>query len=514
MNRETSFIGILNRIPRWALALVVGIAPAIITLLLIGFYLKSSLFDFRPAFWNDQTYNWHQAWTFSHVGFNGGYYMFYERLPVWESFRFGASGFLFPAIYGALGRVFGWEMYTGILFNMAGIALGTWAVIYVAKFNRLQILLTGLFTLSVWPVLLSMPTIMQESVHQVAGLVLVAIFYRLLRGEQSRGWFVFGFVFLVTISLIRFSWVLLFLPFFILSLKKWTWPRIVGAFVASGVMAVVIVMVFQNTSAPGNSSIFARVGLLSSSPLAGLEAIWKAVLFNLETMLRIDTIYRVDVGHFEFVQIFVLLFGLLLGGQLFLSGESQPKIAFAPTKEWFFHLYNLISILGASLVFYLSGGYYRVFAPYLLLSGILLIAFKHYRMAIILIVIGLLGAGTFLRIYSEFGANFFDYTPEEIEQLQAPYDQYLAYDPQADAWCNTVLVPVAFLDNRSTFVPPGMGISFFVTVGEQPIPVRSAYLMLDGLSYEVLHRQVNLRYLADIPGGKLYRNMDVDCSAS
>jgi hypothetical protein len=509
---DTINLGILDRVPRWLLALLVGFTPALVTLALIASHLKRSLFDFRPTLWNDQTYYWHQILTFSQVGFNGGYYMFYERPPPIDLFRFGASGFVFPAVYGTLGRIVGWETYTGILFNMLVIALAVWVIIYLAKLDRIQILLTGLFLLSVWPVLLSMPTIMQESVHQAAALVLAAIFYRLLRRDMPRWLFVAGFGFLVFISLIRFSWVLMFLPFFVLSLKKWTWPRLLGASITSGIVAVVVVMIFQNSSAPGNNSIFARVGMLSSSPVEGLQVIWNAVKVNLENMLRIDDLHWLDLVKVEFIQFFVLLFGLGLGGQLFLSAKSPAKISFEPSKEWLFHVYILTSILAASLIFYLSNGYSRVFAPYMLLSGMLLIAFRHFRLIMIVIVIGLLGSGIFLRTYSsEFSANFFQYTPEQIEQLKAPYEQYLVYEAQADPWCNTVLTQALFLDNRMTFIPAGIGISFFLTVGDQPLPIKSQYLMLDPLSYEVLHPDVNMAFLADIPGGKLYRNMDVDC---
>jgi hypothetical protein len=96
--------------------------------------------------------------------------------------------------------------------------------------------------------------------------------------------------------------------------------------------------------------------------------------------------------------------------------------------------------------------------------------------------------------------------------MKAHYEQYLVFDEQADPWCNTLLTQALFLDNRATYIPPGIGISFFVSVGDQPFPIKSHYLMLDPVSYEVLRSGVNLAFLADIPSGKLYRNMDVDCT--
>jgi hypothetical protein len=509
---DTNNNSLLERIPRWLLAFLVGVAPALLTLALIGGYLKRSLFDFRPTLWNDQVYYWHQILTFSKVGFNGGYYMFYERAPSIDFFRFGGHGFLYPLLYGTLGHIVGWETYTGILFNMAAIALAIWIIIYIARLDRIQILLTGLFLLSVWPVLLLIPTIMQESLHQGGGIILAALFYRLLRRDMPRWLFIAGIAFLVLISLMRFSWVLMFLPFFVLSLKKWTWPNLVGVCLVSGIVAFCVVMIFQNTSAPGTGSIFARVGALASTPLEGIQVIWNAVKLNLGNTFRVDYIQQIDLDKAVFAQFFVMILGIGLGGSLFLSDKSPAKISFAPSRLWLFYLYSLISIFAASLIFYLSNGYMRVFTPYILLSGMLLIAFKHFRLVMALIVIGLLGSGLFLRTYrDEFIANFFPYKPGQIEQLRAPFKQYLVYDEQTDPWCNTLLTQAQFLDNRVTLVPAGIGVSFFVTVGEQPFPIKSQYLMLDPHSYEVLRDHVNLAFLTDISGGKLYRNMDVDC---
>ncbi|MBZ0294022.1 MAG: hypothetical protein K8L99_15780, partial [Anaerolineae bacterium] len=310
----------------------------------------------------------------------------------------------------------------------------------------------------------------------------------------------------------RFSWALLFLPFLILSQKKWTWPKLLGSLVVSGILAVVVTMIFQTTSAPGNNSIFRRMGLVSSSPLAGLEAIWNAVKINLDNMFRIADIRLLELNTIEYVQFVVLLLCLLFGGRFFLKSVSLPGVSFSGSRQWLFHLYNLLSILGASLIFYLSNGYYRVFAPHILLSAMLLIAFKSYRLVLAVMTIGLLGAGIFLAEYDQFfSPNFSPYTPEQVERLKAPFEQNLVYHAEADPWCNTLLTQAEFLDNRSAFVPAGFGISFFVAPADQPLPIKSRFLMLDSLSYEVLHTRVDLAYLADVPGGKLYRNLNAHC---
>jgi hypothetical protein len=458
---------------------------------------------------------WHQIATFQKVGLHGGYYTIYEIPARLNFIHFSSWGPFYPALYGLLAVFVGWETYTGILLNMAGIAGAIWIFIWVTKPDRLQIVLLSLLLLSIAPVLLFIPTIMQESFHQAAALILAAIFYRLLQQDKPLPrWFLLtGAGFLFLISLIRLSWSLLFLPFFILSQKKWTWPRLLGACFATGIVAVVILVIFQNTGAAGGNSIFSHITALSSSPLAGLQAMGNTIQYNLGIMLRVPDLHQMDSGTVGFVQFFVLLFVFILGGNNFLGQDARPGTVFVPSRELLFHLYNLISVFAAALGFYLVNGYLRVLAPHILLTGLLLIAFRHFRLVVIVMVIGLFGIGMFLKDYSLWDSNFIPYSPQRIEQLKAPYQQFLIYDEHADPWCNTVLIQVRFLDNHVTLVPPGIGISFFTAPADQPLPIKSQYLLLDPLSYEVLHTRVNLEFLANIQGGKLYRNLDANCAA-
>ncbi len=510
-----SHTGLLHLVPRWLLAALAGIAPAVMTVALVGGYLKRNLFDFRPLLWNDQTYYWHQILTFSQVGFNGGYYMFYEKLPRIDFFHFGASGFLYPALYGTVAHFIGWQPFTGILLNMIGLAVACWLVIYVADFGHTQIVLTGLFLLSFGPLLLYVITVSQESFHQAAGLILAAIFYRLLqnKGGVSRGFMAASILFLVMISLVRFSWGLLFFPLFVLMLKELTWRRILTAFISSSIVLITILLVFQNTSAPGNNSVFGRVGEFSASPFAALGSLWNIAVHNLETIFTTTDIHHLPVATIGLVQFFILLLCLILGGRLFVNQTPHTENKSLVAKQLFFHIYNLGAILGASLIFYLSTGYYRVFAPYILLTGILLIAFRNLRLVIVLIVINLLSIGVVLNEYGKWDDNFIPNSTDTVAASQASFDQYLQYDAHTtNPWCNTLLTQLKFLDRPLTLIPPGIGVSFFLAPAEQPVPIKSQYLLLDDASYQVLRDRAKLTYLAAVNEGSLYRNTDAECT--
>lgn len=502
-----AYKGFLSRIPRWFLAIIAAFTPTLATFGIISGILQRNFFDFRPALWNDQTYYWHQILTFSHAGFNGGYYMFYERLPRLSFFHFGASGFLYPALYGTAARVVGWEPYTGILLNMALIAISVLVLIHFAQFDRLQIVLTALLLVAIAPVLLYVPTISQESFHQAAALILGALFFHLFNrnGNVSRRFVVIGILFFILISLIRFSWIILIVPFLLFSQGKWTWRKSGLACVASVVIALGILVVFQLTSAPGNNSIFARIGAVGSDPLTGLKVVWDYFTENLNYIFTVPDFRQF---HIEFAQFFILLFGLLLSSRLF----SRNDWSIAP-KQFYFHIYNLCSILGASLILYVNVGFFRVLAPHLILSGILLIGFKGFRYVNTVIIIGLLGMGMFLADYREWSGNFSQYAPVQIETIDKSFAQYMRYDPQAtNPWCNTLLMNLKFLNLNATFVPAGMGISFFFDPVTQDSPLKSLYVLLDDYSYAVLRQRANLSLLGSISSGNLYRNLDADCN--
>jgi len=332
------------------------------------------------------------------------------------------------------------------------------------------------------------------------------LFFHLFKrnGNVSSLFIVVGILFFTLISLIRFSWIILILPFLMLSQGKWTWRRSLLACLASGVIALCILLVFQFTSAPGNNSIFGRIEAIGLDPMTSLKIIWDWIAENLKYIFTITDFRQF---HIEFTQVFILLLGLLLGSPLF----SRKGLFFAP-KQFYFHIYNLCSILGASLMLYINVGFFRVLAPHLILSGILLIAFRNFRHVSILIVIGLLGMGMFLTEYQDWNDNFVSYSPSQAETIKKSFEQYISFDTQAtNPWCNTLLMNLQFLNLNATFVPAGIGISFFREPVAQDSPLKSRYVLLEDYSYAVLRKRANLLLLGSIANGNLYRNLDADC---
>jgi hypothetical protein len=500
----------LDRVPRWGVAGLVCLAPAIVTGLLLYGYLRVDLRNFLPINWNDQTYLWHQILTFREVGFSGGYYAFHEQTGALTNFRFGASGSLYPAFYGSIARLVGWEPYTGILINALLLALGMAVWLYLARLDRLQMLLSGLAVLAIGPILMFIPTISQEAIHQAGALVLAGLFCRLLRGREglSRPLMLLGVSFLIFIALMRFSWTLLLPPFFLLMQRNRTRRSLLRALDATVVITALVLVVFQQTSAPGNNSIFNRLDLLAVSPAQGVQYLWEATQRNINTsFFAVEDSQTFTTDTLQGIQFALTLIASLV---LLLRGRSADNRT-SERLTWGFQTYNLAMILLVSLVVYISDGYYRVLGLHLLLTLLVLIADRRFYLVSVIIFSSALTWGTFLHDYRQWVGDNFPSNHQALAAVQPTFREHLVYVSSADPWCNTLLVPARFLDERILAVPGGIGVSFFTQFDNLTLPLRSHYLLLDDDLYTVWHDQLRVEQLAATPLGTLYRNLDARC---
>jgi hypothetical protein len=267
-----------------------------------------------------------------------------------------------------------------------------------------------------------------------------------------------------------------------------------------------VLVVFHLTSAPGNNSIFLRLNSLTSSSDEGWQALLKDINFNLSigyTSIPAQILAAgLTTDHIQMAQLTTLVLAML-----------YLVIRY---RQMAFHLYNLVTIFVAAIVLYLPGGYYRLLAPHILLTLLLLIASKRYALVGVVVLIGLLATGTFLNdYYRNWNRAFKINQPRFIDPAREPFATHLAYQPAAaDPWCNTVLVPLKFLDHRVTIIPAGIGVSWFAsgaTLKSMPRPLKSLYLLLDGL-YAEARDTLAVDLLVRTNLGTIYRNREALCS--
>jgi hypothetical protein len=514
-----------DRLATRSLVLAVALAPAAATYLLIRFRLDGEIGDFVPHFWNDQVGYWHYVLSFSEVGFDSGYYTPNERPADVGFVHYDIHGPAFQMIYGAVARVVGWELWTSIPVNMALVALALAAFAWAARLDRRQILLLGLVAVTFWPLLLYLPTSSQETLHQVLAVALALAFSALIaRGAGLPSGVKAGILAMIlAAALVRFSWALLLIPFFVLVVRRRTASALAGGLAVALGLTGLVLLAFSAISAPALPAL-SNVTDLSG----GVGEIVGDAYRNFKAFFHPGTF---DATSVQALQISGLIALALAGVVLALPGgwwtaypersEAWSRAAAALERlghrdEWLFHLLNLGILVAASLVFYFSEAYYRLMGAPLLLSLLVLIRFRRFALVALVAVTNLVMLGSFLNLYDQWRPNF-EIDKRALAQQRAELARVLRYDEDAPSpWCNTVLIPIALYDSRVTLVPAGVGVSYTLPQPDaRARPVKSRYVLVDDTASDLapLVEPPRLEPLGTFAFGRLYRNPDSPCGA-
>src|SRR5262249_40321423 len=100
---------------RWLACLLMAIAPGLVCRALLALQ-GLSLDEYAPET-NDEIGYYLQTKAFVHKSLTGGYFTLCEKPAPATFSHFGVHGPLFPILYGLVGKTFGWELYSGPLFN-------------------------------------------------------------------------------------------------------------------------------------------------------------------------------------------------------------------------------------------------------------------------------------------------------------------------------------------------------------------------------------------------------------
>jgi len=196
-----------------------------------------------------------------------------------------------------------------------------------------------------------------------------------------------------------------------------------------------------------------------------------------------------------------------------LAARSAQGMAGIAISERWFHVFSLGGIMAANFVLYDVYGWsgYRVFAPYLLLSLLLLVAFGRFRLVGLIIISNVLFAPLAIATFHLERAPDFYRDMRNVHVLRDQLDDYIVYNPAApNGWCNTIVLYGNVLPEYLA-VPRGIGTTR--GAGEAP-PPRSRWLMIPGtgpLAQWLDEEQLNVEHLAETTMGSLYRNLDAEC---
>ncbi|MBC7814474.1 MAG: hypothetical protein H7175_25180 [Burkholderiales bacterium] len=286
--------------------------------------------------------------------------------------------------------------------------------------------------------------------------------------------------------------------------------RIAIAFVLAGVFTAIAFLAFLQVSLP-ESNFVSSFGTAN-----GLESFIRSVRTNIEFIPQGRTL--------EIAQRYQLLFIAAIAGVGVVRGlwrqRSVGTTHVSPAhdirfKENVFHFLNLSIVFAAIIVAYdmFSWRDYRIIAPHLLVSLLLLVAFRRWRLVMLVIIVGTL---TFPKFRESYPVDSFTYPPERIAAFAESIEGALAYEPeQNNAWCNTLLLHGSHLLGPAlTAIPAGIGLSVLRAVDTMPDTLKSRYVLIDDQTYAVFAETLDampLEPLAQTELGTLYLNGNADC---
>ena len=495
------WIGVLDRLlarkQRLIQSVLIGLMLLLPALSLTGMasvYLGQRLADFHPEM-SDAIMYWHQIKTFVAVGFSGGYYTVGEEAAAASFTHFYAWGPWYIALYGLIGKVVGWNLWSPMLFDVAAVTLALLGGLLLMRPNVERLVLVLLVLLTYWPLHLYLPRAMQEPFHYAVAILLAGIFYRILVYEGAVPHRFLGAALIVILgaALVRPTWILLVLPLVTIVVEKRPqaratrgsrfhrvfryWPLLPACAVVAGIF-----LQFLYVAAPHPSRVASDVQLLLRAPVDGLQRLLAVTTAQGMTYLWPDAEYPVwTLLRYQALGIVLWMTVLAFRRHGHDAGQAAPGTPPWSRAERRTHILNLSLIILLLLMLYNTGGGrdYRVVAPHLLLSLLLLAACGRTRVVAVMVLTGLLLTPSFLTHYQDLALGQFTDERARIDAFAAQTAGTLVYQAQGDPWCNTILLPerIAFLP-ESLAIPAGIGISFYFDNTSRS-ELKSRYVMVD-----------------------------------
>ncbi len=483
------------------LVVVVLAIPTATTLLLIHFHMDAQLSDFVPRN-SDPLYHWRQIYTFSEVGFNGGYYTLSEAPATFTHFY--AWGPVFAATYGSIAHFTGWTLYSGVIFDLVLVTASLAVFVYFTRPDWLQLVLLAITVLTFWPLIFYLVMNMQQVFHQSVAILLAGGFYTLIHRHTLKRWQVVAWiVFLLYVSSVRFLWAVVALPFFLLTSQRLTWQRAILAVIQSGLLGAAAFSFYYLTAA---AYVDDFVPALLDAFLEGNGFLvwWDHIATNLTDTTKGDifwTMYRLQIA----VSLLYVLGEVIFHAYRKLDNPTARRLAL-------FHILNLGVPFLLTILFY-EFAYtrdYRSLVPHLVLSLFVFLATRRYLVVVLVIATNLYITTDGLNVYRGVHRNQFAIDQTALRTFAEETEDVLVYDPDAsNAWCNTVLYHTR-IPYEMAKIHPGLGVSFFWS-DTLEFPPKSKYLVLTTEQHQELDDYLNTTLLWQSEDVNIYLNLDALC---
>jgi hypothetical protein len=508
---ESTAQSALSRAAEWSLASFLIVAgPVLIASLLLAVLCGGALWDCAPV-WHDEMWYFNEMAVFDSAGWQGGYTVSHEWPARAEWVRFGTHGPFVPALYGTLAHATGLHFASIPLFNAGLLLLGSLIWVACCRVGLRQAWAAALVVAIYWPLILYIPTSMQEVLHLAIAFVLAALSVLLVRSSGNRWLLLLALVAVAAAAQLRVTWAWVAVPLMWVALRpenKRQWGLLAAGgltFVAAlYVEAIMLVSPYPNFMKNVLAGVF-------ESPLT---TCWLVFVHTLKNIVRYiapnhDTVVQIAFRWQTMMIVGAAIYYLRqrhLHGDRHGASESSDQVDVAATA-FGFTLLNLGCIGGFVIALYDVHDWrdFRVIAPHMLLTLLVLIACGSLDWLRRYAIVGLI-AGVFAVVqFGKFHQPRVEFEPSQIAPFAQQTAKVMKYSPGASAWDNTMLIDMHLMDSQQLMaMPPGIGLSTVNFWEQQAWPPRSKYVLLTHEQADMLGVPDSMHKVAETELGDIY----------
>jgi len=352
----------------WRCALA-ALLPAAIVFGLIALLFKAGPHQFLPI-WNDEVVYWNEAAVFAEAGFHGGYVTVHEEIAAAEFSRFGPHGPVFAIFHGSIGRVIGWQPPTAFFINLVVVSLAALAWVRGTGAGTSPAAL--LLLVGFWPLLLYLPTQMQEPTHFALAFLFALLIAR-LGDAPGPLTYVMATLLLTVAALLKPSWALLLLPL------GWARARRAGPIGITLLLLVTLVAsaaafrIFGTLASPSRNAVPALMSALAEAPARVPALLVDSAARNLSAWFTLNEDTPPEVVFRYFTVLFVAI--------LFVRCTFARPRAPAHADSLDAALLTVAPVLGITLLIgdVESWRDFRLIAPHVFVALLLLVAHTRWE---------------------------------------------------------------------------------------------------------------------------------------
>lgn len=508
MSKRTVAVKWLRR----ALTLLLLLTPALISVALLQIAQGVWLWQAYP-FWSDEIWYWHQAQAFAEVGLSSGYYTVKEIPAAFAGSAFNAWGMFIPMLYGTFAALLDWQLNSMILLNLAVLTLAIGILIRAMRPTLEQLMwLIVLFALysPLWLYsFTSMITVLQLAISTALGAAFIIL---LRQREKTHRAIIIGLAIGIALaSLVRLTWVVLYIPLVLLYAPRLSLRRTLFAFVLAGFAALIALLAMTQTGAPWPNVL----GDVMATARTDLPTAISMIADNISTNLD-----RLDAGESyerNFRPAMAFFAGLLVVMALWLWLRKQraawPQLHAIGLILFLWGTLWLTSIVIYDVQFSRD---FRLLAP-VVLFGLIIVVTYRWRLVLVPVVITLIlllpDTWDVYRIWSAWHVD--DEGRNAYHAWGTEFAKVVTFEPEApNRWCNTLLHSHLYLWTQTSIVmsmPAGIGLSTTFEQADMPPPYQSRWLMLTDEEFSQWADQLDVTPLMAVPFGQLYHNNASAC---